>query len=356
MIAGRALLFLLLPALASASETVETWTVADHPAWFDRRITAFTRPRAELDLAPLVGGRLIECGLEAGEVVGDDAGPALLLDDEAGRVELRRAQARRRAAAAGLRRHDAAMAAAGADRDHFAAEAERAEHLAEEGRLSDRDRDAAFHAAERAAHRLEEADAAREVAAADLATAEAALAAAELRLRRHRVAAPAGWTAVERLAEPGTVLDPGRAALRLADLRVLRVVVRLAEDELRALGRAADLAFPQHPDQEPVRSALHHVDRRFDPATRKRAVELRLPGDAAPAASGGLEVELRLRVPDPDARYVPGDFLIERQEQLFVILVEGQRTPVTPLRGLDDGIAIAADALPDDAVLRRLRR
>ena len=56
-----------------------------------------------------------------------------------------------------------------------------------------------------------EADIAR--AQAQLLTAQAVLARAEEDQRRHRLTPPAGWTVLERLAEPGALVGPGALML-----------------------------------------------------------------------------------------------------------------------------------------------
>ena len=58
----------------------ETWKPSDHPAALERTITAFTRPRRQLDISAEVSGRVKTVRVDVGNrITGDD--PVVVIDD-----------------------------------------------------------------------------------------------------------------------------------------------------------------------------------------------------------------------------------------------------------------------------------
>ncbi|MFM2089709.1 MAG: hypothetical protein RLZZ127_198 [Planctomycetota bacterium] len=338
--------------------------IAPEPAMIERRIAVWTAPIRTLDLAPEVSGRLVELRLQPGQAA--DGGIAIRLDPELADLAIAQAEAdlaQAEAQAASARQSVAARrsdlvrraderAQAGRERDRYA-------RLRDEQRVSEQEADRVSLAATQAAQ-------AEEAAAADLAAAAAALAAAEAGERaagvrlataraqraRHDLAAPAGWTVLERLHEPGALVTAGTPVLRLADTGRLLVAARLDESELADLRRrfaagSLDLRFA---GGATAAAALRRVDVQYDPASRKRLVELVVDGAAAPEASGGLQADLVLAVPDPAGGLaVPAACVQWRIEQPWVRLADGGDRPVQILRRDGDRIILAPRSLPADA-------
>lgn len=319
----------------------ETYDPVAHPALITRRVTAFTAPIRQLDLAAEEQGRIAAVTVQPGERVPTGDAPIVRLDAELADLAVAAAEA-----ALLARQREADWHAQ--DRQHAEREAERAEKLFAEGRTAEQARDNA----------LRERDRARGVAAADagvLAAAEAELQAAKTRRARRDLHAPAGWVVVERLREPGAMVAPGEPILRLADVSELVVQVRVDEAELAALRKQAEMErlavrFPGK--AEPVSARIRRVDVTYDPVSRKRLVELAVSGAAAPEASGGLAIELELAVPDPSGGVIVPAALVEwRLEQAWLRGSDGKELPIVPLRRTSDGLVIAADALPTGTTL-----
>lgn len=297
---GSRLLCLVLLAVAACAG--EAWRPAEHPATVLRPLAGLTRARAVVACAPEVGGRLTDPGPPLGTTI--PPGAQVVLDDALARAEL--------AVAA------AAVAQAGAEAAFRAREARRIEELFAQQRVSEGERDAAAHAAAAAALAL---DAAR-----------AQEARAGIVLARHHVTLPVGWQVLRRLRETGAVLQPGEAVLEAGDLAGVVVVLHLGEDEIAALPAATASVGGTSLPIVAVRAAQS-----ADPATRKRPVEVELPG----AAGGGREALFVLRLPDPaGALLVPEALLRAEPDGRFARTADGRRLRVTVLRAGEGGVAV----------------
>lgn len=298
----RVLPLLLFAALILAADLPATWRPADHPAQVLRPVAGLTRPKRIVPIAAEVSGRVVDPGPELGQPI--PANAFLVLDDR-------------------LVRADHAVASASVDQAKAesafrAREAQRIEGLFAEGRISTGERDAAAHAAAGAALAL--------------ATAQAQLARSGELLARHRVALPTGWQVLRRLREAGAVVQPGEAVLEAGDLSTITALLHLDEGEVASLGSAV----------ASVRGVVHPVlavrpTAQADPLSRKRPVEIELPG----AAGGGSEVLLTLRLPDPaGALTVPEAFIRAELDGRFVRCADGRNLRVTVLRAADGGLAL----------------
>lgn len=350
-------LTLVLLATAAASAEPETWRPAEHPAEIVNRVHGVTRPARSLELASEVAGRVVELPLAEGAVVpdaGDGWSPALRIDDGLVAAERAAAVAAVAEAEAAVATARGELAIARREADHLAAELTRTETLVADERLSRRELDRARFEAERAQLTVEAGAARLAAAAAAVDSAAAGLAQVDERRARHTVHAPAGWVVAERLVEPGAVVQPGSPLLRLHDVSTLEIALRLDEAEIAALGAGASvtLRFPAFDTSAEAR--LTRIDLGFDPASRKRLVLLRLAGEDAPVASGGLVAVVELRVPlAVGAVLVPSGFLVRGRERSYVELADGSRRAVVPLREHDGMVVLAADALEPDTVLHR---
>lgn len=335
----------------------ERWVPADHPASFARTITAFTSPSRKLDVASEFPGRVLEVAITEGARVPGERGRlevVVRLDSRFATIARDRAATALVTAERSEVQSRKRLALAQREQTYRDAEVERIRDLARNGRVRSSDLDAVVFEADRAALEVESREAALALASTAVTAARHDLDEAEERLARHEIRAPAGWIVLERRVEPGAMVLAGEALLVVADVATLSVETRLSEEEVRALPRdGVDLEF-RHGNGVAARARVHRIDVDHNPATLKRLVELRLPGDAAPAETGGLEVTFSLSIPDPaGSLLVHEDFVTHRHEQAFVQLDDGRRLPILPLRRQNDHWLISRDALPADASLIR---
>jgi multidrug efflux pump subunit AcrA (membrane-fusion protein) len=340
--------------------------IAPEPAVIERRVTLWTAPVSTLDLAPEVAGRLVALVPQPGESL--PAGPVVRLDPELAdlavvqaeaalaqaRAELAAAAAGRTARQADLRRSADGRAQAERERERFA-------RLRDEQRVSETELDRVGLAAAQAAQSEQAAaadaaaaEATHQAAEARQRTAEAQLATARAQRTRHDLAGPAGWIVLARLHEPGAMLAAGTPVLRLADVSRLVLVARLDEEELGDLRRRAAAAplTLRFAGGATAPAAVRRIDVQYDAASRKRLVELVVDGAAAPEASGGLQAELTLVVPDPSGGLaVPAACVQWRIEQPWVRLADGGERPVQILRRDGERVILAPRTLPADARL-----
>ena len=210
------------------------------------------RPAREVTLTSPVDARLEHRPAEGATVAADQ--PVARFDDTAARLTVAAARVR---------------AEAGGDVDRLTLE------LARLTRQRDRTAAAAADGAA-PAWELDEAEAQRGVAAAQLrsarearALAEAELALEEERLRRFVVEAPFAGRVTDAPAEPGARLSPGDDVLRLVQLDPLEVVMHLPD---RLYGRlAVDTELPLGvtvPEARTVTGTLVSVNPEIDPGSR----------------------------------------------------------------------------------------
>ncbi|MDA3961482.1 MAG: HlyD family efflux transporter periplasmic adaptor subunit [Planctomycetota bacterium] len=330
----------------------QTWQPDQHPAVIEQQLHGVTRPVRMLDLAAEVSARLSAISVAQGHIIKDDE-PLLHFDQTLSQIAVDRAQAA--IAEAEARRATAAAEhkLAAREADYQLAEQARIDALIADGRLSQREQDASRFTAESAALR-------RDLAAAGLASAEASVVSAQVALReaqehlaRHYVSAPQGWVVSTHLLEPGTMVAAGTPVVRLHDVSELNIELRLSEEEIRALGTAPELHFADF--DTTATASVQRIAVDFDPTSRKRLVVLRIPGDAAPIASGGLFVTLRLMVPlSGGGVLVPKNFILRGRDRIFVERDDGTRIAVVPITERGDYVVLTSSALPAGTILQTL--
>jgi HlyD family secretion protein len=293
--------------------------------------------RSRVELGSTLTGRVERVPVQEGEAV--HAGQRLLeLDDREWRAALAQAEAAERQAGArlaGLRRGgrdgaDAGVAQAEAQRAAAEAELQRTRDLVAQRFLSPARLDEAERAAAVARAQLDAARAQREAldaggsdiaqAEAQLALARAASDAARARLAQAAVTAPADARVLRRSAEPGQIVQPGRALLTLALEGPLELLAQVDERFLE------ELAVGQ--------TAVVRAD--AFPAQRFEAVLQRI-APLVDAQRGSIE--LRFGVPQP-----PDVLREDMTLSLEVTTARRERTRVLPLAALRGA---APDAGPD---------
>jgi biotin carboxyl carrier protein len=340
----RCVAVLLTIALLPAAET---WDPQQHPAALSRVVTSFTRPRYLMDLAAEYQARIESLSVDDGDAIPADTA-VVQLDATMARLQRDSATAALASSRLALQQVQAGIDLAAREQAYRLSERRRIQGLARQGRAPEQELDQAVFQEDRAGLLLTEVQARLAAAQVAVTQAEVALTQAEEVLRRHVLHAPAGWTVVQRLQQPGSLVSPGQPILQLADTRILVVPVALSDRELRALRQQAPvlLSFPQH--HAPAAAArVARVAVTFDERSRKRQVELELVGADAPEASGGLEVQLTIEVPDPAGGLrIPRAAVAVVGEQLFVECDDQQRRAVTVIRNEAEFVVVSPDSIP----------
>ena len=319
---SRRLMLALLMGLAALAGAAWWWTaraplvpaVVLQPAPLVRSLLFAARVAApqRAELGATVTGRVVAVLVAEGATV--RAGqPLVQLEDGELRAALAQARASAAQAAArlaGLRstgRSAAQASVAQTDSTLSAAQADlrRTQDLVAQGflsqaRLDDAQRAVAVAQAQLAgasAQRAAVADQGTEVAQAQaqLALAQAAVDAAAARLAQSRLLAPADARVLQRLVEPGQIVQPGRALLALALQGPVQLVGQVDERYLGQLqaGQTASVAADAYPDQRfaaRVATIAPLVD------TQRGAVEVKLSLPQAPPAFLREDMTLSIQV------------------------------------------------------------
>ena len=336
----------------------EYWYPNQNPAMIERKITAFTTPSRTLEVSAEFAGRVESIAVNEGETIqgnSDSRTPVVTLDTRFVAIAKDRAETALKKAITEVEQSKTELALAERQLEFHRHEVKRIESLASSGKIRKSDLDAAKFEADRSALQVERAQSTLALADTAIEDARHQLADVVERLDRHSIDVPSGWVVLERLVEPGTIVNAGQTLLRLADVSELAIELRLSEAEITALKQDEDILLTfRHHNFNPVKAQIYRIDVNHDPVTNKRLVELRIPGESAPAPSGGLEVSLTLTISDPSGLIlVPEDFLTLRFEQYFVTFKDGKESSVIPLREQGKYVLISGQELPDSAVLKR---
>jgi RND family efflux transporter MFP subunit len=287
-------------------------------------VTGQVRSRAAADLAVAVGGRLAWVA-EPGARVGKNGVVARLDTDE---LELQRLEQQAR-----VKRGEI-------NRAQLAREAERLKAL---GTAVSR-------------FQLEQAEAARDLAGADLDIARATLRQIEERLSRAELRAPFGGVVADRLKRAGEEVGRGEVVARLLDPETLEIRLFLPLRHVSAI-RAGDEVKVKVEGAEGT-ARVRGIVPAGDPRSQSFEVLVDLPRAGEARLSSGSVVEVELPLGEPRALLaVPRDALIIRADGLAVFRVgqdnKAQRLAVTT--GIADGewVAVEGALLPSDSVVVR---
>lgn len=261
---------------------------------FSGRVATLSR----VELGSTLTGRVVEVAVAEGARVRRGE-PLLRLESDELRAALGQARAAERQAEArlaGLRgsgRDTALAGVAQADAGRVAAEAElrRTAELVQQGFLSRARLDDAQRALDVARAQLAAARAQRMAnaeqgsdlvqAQAQLALARAASTAARARLEQAQIVAPADARVLDRLVEPGQIVQPGRALLALALDGPLQLVAQVDERYLEQLqvGQPASVVADAFPGQR-FAARLHSIAPLVD--AQRGAIEVKFDPTPAP--------------------------------------------------------------------------
>jgi len=193
-------------------------------------------------------------------------------------------------------------------------------------------------------------------AQSQLAEAEAALATAEARLAQTRIRAPGDGVVLERLIEPGDIVQPGRRLISLALDGAVRLVVQVDEKNLPlirqgAVAVAAADAFPN----ERFEAVVSYISAGVDPA--RGSVELRFDV-AKPPPALRADMTVSIDLPGPllkQALMLPADAVRQLQTDAPWVLVDREgkavRTAVKAGLQTQGRVAIAEGLKARDRVV-----
>jgi len=246
-----------------------------------------------VDVAPVIGGRVLAVAREEGERVarGDTL---LVLDTET--VALQRAETAARSASLRAQREGAGAELDQAERQLrlLKTTLERTEVLREQGTATQQQVDDLTAQRDIARSRVTAARARIATIEADLAHLDATLAVYDRQLRDGVVRAPIDGRVLTRVLEPGEVTAPGRTALRLADLSNLELRVYLEAGDLDrvTLDQELEVLVDALPDAKlSGRVAWISDEAEFTPKNAQTR-----------HARAQLVYAVKLRVPNPEGR------------------------------------------------------
>ena len=197
---------------------------------------------------------------------------------------------------------------------------------------------------------LEQAEANRDLAAADLDIARATLGQLQQRLSRAEMRAPFGGVVAERVKRAGEEVARGETVARVLDPETLEIRLFLPLKHVRAI-RAGDKVTVSS-DGKAGRARVHSIVPAGDARSQSFEVLVELPAARDLRLVSGSVVQVELPLGQPQTLLaVPRDALIIRADGLAVYKVgadnKAVRVAVTP--GVADGEWIAVDgALGDD--------
>jgi HlyD family secretion protein len=187
------------------------------------------------------------------------------------------------------------------------------------------------------------------VAATALAQARASADAARSRLHYATIVAPAAGTLIDRMVEPGDVVQPGKALMVLSPAGDAQVVVQIDEKNLHllALGQPARASADAYPEQR-LAARLVYINPGID--AQRGSVEVKLalleaPGHLAQDMTVSVDIEVAAR---SHAVLVPADAVQDADAaQPWVLKVDGRTARRQNLRlGLrSDGLCEVLDGL-----------
>ncbi|MFQ5553611.1 MAG: efflux RND transporter periplasmic adaptor subunit [Thermoplasmata archaeon] len=188
---------------------------------------------------------------------------------------------------------------------------------------------------ERAQSGLREAEAQYAVAQAELASAQAELNRAQDALADTQVRAPFAGIISEKPATLGEQVAPGTILFRLADIKMVKVLIRVPADDVGFIRRGAKADITLTGFTEPFQGRVEHIGPRADTETRTFPVEIivenRGPRRLLPGMFARATIPVR---PYPQAILIPRASVVteDRVPSVFVADTKqgtAQRRPVT---------------------------
>jgi RND family efflux transporter MFP subunit len=309
--------------------------------------TGTTQPFRQVSLRSQVEGRLVNLTVDVGDAVRQ--GQLLAqLDDQLLRTEVNQAQAQLAALDAEVAQAQAEVSAAQAEveqarveQQQLQADAKRLQSLSKEGAIAQQQAEQAQTAANAAAQRVRSAEkqvrtrqqavvaARRRVIAQNAVVAQS-----EERRTYSQVTSPITGVVLERVTEPGNLVQPGNEILKLGDFSAIKVIVQVSELELSNIQvrQTTQVRLDAFPEQVFI-GEVSRISPAADPTSRLVPVEVKIPNSGERIGSGLLA---RVQFEPRDAATVvisetalqagEGD----NESTLFVVSGEGESAKAVP--------------------------
>ncbi|MCH2206372.1 MAG: efflux RND transporter periplasmic adaptor subunit [Lentisphaerales bacterium] len=331
----------------------ESFKVSEHPAVLMRSITGFTEPSAHLDIEAEFLARVESFHVKEGETLNSSGQQILLVKQDSilAEIALKKEEAALQSEQQILKKQLSEKAIAEREVKYRLLEKNRLGKLSKTGKATQASFDMAEFEHDRACLKVSDIETSMIVQKQAINERKVAVAKAEEDLARHQIFGSRGWTVNKKYVEAGSLISPGEKIIQLVDVRTLSVYFRLSENEILALQtNEPDLRLKLNGKK--IKAKIHHIDLNFDPVSRKRLVEMRIPGSEFKQATGGQALDLKLPIPYPNpAVKIPAKYIFTKLEQDYVKLSNGNSVALIPLRRNSDSVIINLSSLPKDAEL-----
>jgi RND family efflux transporter MFP subunit len=178
------------------------------------------------------------------------------------------------------------------------------------------------------------------VSEADALVARESAQQAELDVQDCVVRSPLAGVVSERLVSVGSHVTPGTVLIALIETVAPEVTVALRQDQLASFTAATERTF-EH-DGEVLPLALRSVLPAADTVSRTREARLTFTVTAAVPGTAGRVVW------GSGQAMIPADYLVRRDGELGIFVLDGDRARFIALPGAQEGRSAASPALPED--------
>ncbi|MGH9463134.1 MAG: efflux RND transporter periplasmic adaptor subunit [Vicinamibacteria bacterium] len=300
------------------------------------------RAKQQVDLAPKVGGRLVELRVDIGDTVREGQLIARLEDGEL-RQQVRRAEA-------ALQVSQAFIAQRQAEMKNLKLEAERYKSLESDGIVSSQQ-------TEQAETQVQVAEAQVTLAEAQMEEAAAALEELRIRLSQTEIFSPINGVVARRYVDAGALLSANDPVVLLINLARMVTVVNVPERQLVKIqvGDNATVAVDAMGGEQTTGRVVR-ISPLLDAQTRTAAVEIVIPNP-----TGRLKGEMFARVDlnltlQRQAVFVPRDALVYRGGEPGVFVVNAGTAQFQPVQigaAQDDSIEAVEGLEPGKIIVTR---
>ena len=163
----------------------------------------------------------------------------------------------------------------------------------------------------------------------ELEVARAAMTVSRIDMERCQVNAPFGGVVAERIAGVGEWVNRGQPLLRFTDLDNVEISTQIADSIIGELDEIRDFNLVINNRKYPL--ALRAISKNVDNLSRTREVRFRFTGvKGDPGQTGRL-------VWQSTKRYLPADYLVKRNQQYGVFIVNDARAHFIEVPGAEEG-------------------
>jgi len=173
----------------------------------------------------------------------------------------------------------------------------------------------------------------------EIVTARSAVKVSAVDVERCTVHAPFRGVVTQRLADTGEWVNQGEPLIQLVDLDNVEVSAQLAARAVNEMSDITHFDFVVGERHFPLK--LRKIAAVVDKTTRTREVRLLFTGERAHPGQSGRLVWQQAR------RYLPASFLVHRNDQYGVFIVEDDRAKFVPVARAQEGRPVRVDLQGD---------